>query len=76
MNTDDGDLRRLFPPTMTLEQEKEFMKKAIEVPEQLISMAEEVLGEKDQVIVPKGHVLRGAMKKWKKQLAKRRKEKR
>jgi hypothetical protein len=68
MNTDDGDLRRLFPPTMTPEQEKEFMKKATEVPEQLIAMVDACLGEKDQVIVPKKHPLFRSMRKWKKHM--------
>lgn len=72
MNTDDGDLRRLCPSTMTPEQKKEFMKRATEVPEQLKAMADECLGEKNQIIVPKAHPLFMSMRKWRKYVNKTR----
>lgn len=63
MNVDDGRLIRLS-------KEDEVPKDFTEVPEQLSSMVNELLGEERETVVPPTHMLRGYMKKWRKHIAK------
>jgi hypothetical protein len=63
MNVDDGRL-------ITLSKGESVPEGFTEIPEQLSSMVEELLGEERETVVPPAHMLRGYMKKWRKHIAK------